>query len=353
MTLLEWINAQAIGTVFENKYLLSLLIVIVSGAVGKLILFVFTQYLQKFASKTKNKFDDLIFEHTKKPLFYLAVAYGTKIALLNLEVNGVVDKIITSVMAVVFLYAILRGIDIAIETWAIAFSKKTKTKVDDVLLPLFNKVTKILFMVIGLMWVLKIWKIDITPYLAGVGISGIVLGLALQDSLKNVFGGISLLLDKTYQIGDKIQLESGEVGIIHDIGLRSTKIVNFDNEAIYVPNGYIANSRIMNYTHPDSKVRTNVAFGVEYGSDVEKVRKLVMKIIQEMEGVMTDPAPSIQFIEMGDFALKFKAYFWVEKWNEAYGKKLEATEKIYNALNKAKISIPFPTQTVYLKGKTK
>ena len=353
MTLLEWINAQAIGTVFENKYLLSLLIVIVSGALGKLILFVFTQYLQKFASKTKNKFDDMIFEHTKKPLFYLAIAYGVKIALLNLEVNDVVDKIITSVMAVVFLYAILRGIDIAIETWAIAFSKKTKTKVDDVLLPLFNKVTKVLFMVIGLMWVLKIWKIDITPYLAGVGISGIVLGLALQDSLKNVFGGISLLLDKTYKIGDKIQLESGEVGIINDIGLRSTKIVNFDNEAIYVPNGYIANSRILNYTHPDSKVRTHVAFGVEYGSDVEKVRKLVMKIIEEMEGVMADPAPSIQVIEMGDFALKFKAYFWVEKWNEAYGKKLEATEKIYNALNKAKIGIPFPTQTVYLKGKSK
>ena len=351
MTLLEWINAQAIGTVFENKYLLSLLLVIVAGVLGKLILFVFTQYLQKFASKTKNKFDDMIFEHTKKPLFYLAIAYGIKLALLNLNINGVIDKIITSVMAVVFLYAIMRGLDIAIEGWAITFSKKTKTKVDDVLLPLFHKVTKVLFVVIGLMWVLKIWKIDITPYLAGVGISGIVLGLALQDSLKNVFGGISLLLDKTYQIGDKIQLESGETGIIHDIGLRSTKIVNFDNETIYVPNGYVANSRVLNYTHPDSKVRTHVAFGVEYGNDVEKVRKTVMKIIQGMEGVMADPAPSIQFLEMGDFALKFKAYFWVEKWNEAYNKKLEATEKIYDALRKAKIGIPFPTQTVYLKGR--
>src|SRR3990167_2750169 len=124
MTLLEWINAQAIGTVFENKYLLSLLLVIVAGVLGKLILFVFTQYLQKFASKTKNKFDDMIFEHTKKPLFYLAIAYGIKLALLNLNINGVIDKIITSVMAVVFLYAIMRGIDIVIETWAIAFSKK-------------------------------------------------------------------------------------------------------------------------------------------------------------------------------------------------------------------------------------
>ena len=351
MTLLEWINAQAIGTIFENRYLLSLLIIAISAAAGKLILVLFTQYLQKFASKTKNKFDDLIFENTKKPLFYLAIAYGIRIALMNLKVNGMIDKIVTSIMAIVFLYAILRGIDILIETWAITFSKKTKTKVDDVLLPLFNKVTKVSFVIIGLMWVLKIWSIDITPYLAGVGISGIVLGLALQDSLKNVFGGISLLLDKTYHIGDKIQLESGEVGIIHDIGLRSTKLVNFDNEVVYVPNGYIANSRVLNYARPDPKVRTNVAFGVDYGSDVEKVRKTVLGVITEMDGVMSNPAPSIQFLEMGDFALKFKAYFWVEKWTEAYGKKLEATEKIYNALQKAKIGIPFPTQTVYLKQK--
>ena len=349
MAFIEWINSLAVGTVFENKYLLSLLIVVAFAVLGRFFLFIFTQYLQRFASKTKNKIDDLVFHNVKGPLFLVLVGYGIKLGILNLHVNGTITKVVNSVMAIVFLYAIMKGIDIIVETWAITFSKRTKSNLDDVLLPMLQKVTKIVFVVIGLMWVLKIWNIDITPYLAGVGIGGIVLGLALQDSLKNVFGGISLLLDKTYKIGDKIQLESGEVGIIHDIGLRSTKIVNFDNEAIYVPNGYIANSRILNYTHPDSKVRTHVAFGVEYGSEVEKVRKLVMKIIQEMEGVMADPAPTVQFLEMGDFALKFRANFWVEKWNMAFDKKLEATEKIYNALRKAKIGIPFPTQTIHLK----
>ncbi len=347
--ILNWIHSLVAGTTLDNKYIISLLIVATAAVLGKLMLFIFSQYLERFAAKTKNKFDDMIFERTKKPLLYLLIAYGIKLALLNMGIGGAVDKIIDSIMAVVFLYAILRGIDIVIETWAITFSKKTKTKVDDVLLPLFHKVTKVLFVIIGLLWILKIWQINITPYLAGVGIGGIVLGLALQDSLKNVFGGISLLLDKTYQIGDKIKLESGEIGIINDIGLRSTKIVNFDNEAIYVPNGYVANSRVLNYTHPDSKVRTHVAFVVEYGNDIEKVSKLVMNVIKGMEGVMADPAPAVQFVEMGDFALKFKAHFWVEKWSEAYNQKLEATEKIYNALRKAKIAIPYPTQTVYLK----
>ncbi len=354
--ILNWFaTLPYVGVYLQNKYIISLLILVFFAVAAKLLLFLFSKYLEAFATRTKTKFDDMLFEHTKRPLFYLLLAYGVKLALLNLGINGVVSKIVNSIMAVVFLYALLQGIDIVIETWAIAFSKKTKTKADDVLLPLFQKITKVLFVVIGLMWVLKIWSIDITPYLAGVGISGIILGLALQDSLKNVFGGISLLLDKTYRVGDKIQLESGEVGTIHDIGLRSTKLVNFDNEVMYVPNGYLANSRLLNYTHPDPKVRTRVFFAVEYGSDVDKVRSTVMKVLAGMEGVLKDPAPNVQFIEMGDFSLKFRANFWVETWSIAYDKKLEATEKIYNALNRAKIGIPFPTHTVYLRensGKT-
>ena len=79
-------------------------------------------------------------------------------------------------------------------------------------------------------------------------------------------------------------MESGEVGTIHDIGLRSTKLVNFDNEIIYVPNGYLANSRVQNYTRPSPKVRVSVDFGVEYGSDIEKVKKVVLNVVNKMEG---------------------------------------------------------------------
>ncbi len=346
---IDWVNGLAAGTFLANKYLVSLLIIVSAAVLAELLLFIFGRYLERFASKTKNKIDDMIFQHTKRPLFFLVLGYGLKIGLFNLGINGIAGKIIDSIMAVIFLYVILKGIDIAVETWVITFSKRTKTNVDDVLLPMLHKVTKVLFVVIGLLWILKIWNIDITPYLAGVGIGGIVLGLALQDSLKNVFGGITLLLDKTYQVGDKVQLESGEVGTIYDIGLRSTKMVTFDNEVVYIPNGYLANSRVMNYTRPDPKVRTHVLFGVEYGSDVDKVRETVLKVIGGIEGVLKEPAPVVQFTEMGDFALKFRANFWVEKWSISYDKKLEATEKMYNALRKAKIGIPFPTQTVYLK----
>ncbi len=167
--------------------------------------------------------------------------------------------------------------------------------------------------------------------------------------MKNVFGGITLILDKNFEIGDKVKLESGELGEVLDIGLRSTKLRTYDNEVIYVPNGYLANSRILNYTRPTSKIRVGIAFGVEYGSKVKNVQKVVLKVIKGMKEVLKDPEPRVLFLEMGDSALSFKAFFWVENWKNAYSKKLEATEKIYDALNKAKIGIPLPTQSVYVK----
>ncbi|MBI2102986.1 mechanosensitive ion channel family protein [Candidatus Woesearchaeota archaeon] len=346
---LETLSTFSFGAYFQNKYLFALAVIIFFALAAKLLLFIFNRYLQRFAAKTKTKFDDIIFDHTKRPLFYLILAYGFKVAVVHLGLIGVTFKVVNSVMAAVFLLVIMRVVDIIIDTWGFTIAKKTKTKVDEVVLPLFHKVGRVVYVIIVLLWILRIWDIDITPYLAGVGISGLILGLALQDSLKNVFGGVSLLLDKTYQIGDKIKLESGEVGVINDIGLRSTKLVTYDNEAIFVPNGYLANSRVLNYTRPTPSVKVTILFGVEYGTKVEKVKDVILTVLGKMEEVQKEPEPVVQFLEMGDFALKFRAQFWVDHWDKAFGKKVEATEKIYNALNKAKIGIPFPTQTVHLK----
>jgi len=344
-----WLGTLPYGSYLQNPYLVSLIIILVFAILAKLLLLIFSKVLDRLASKTKTKVDDLIFENTKKPLFYLILAYGLKLSLLNLGAWPILTKAINSLMALVFIFILMRSFDIIIETWGVAFAKKTKTNIDEVLMPLFHKAGKVVFVLIALMWILRIWQIDIGPYLAGVGISGIVLGLALQDSLKNILGGITLLLDETFQVNDKIKLESGEVGTIHDIGLRSTKMITYDNEIIYIPNGYLANSKIQNYTRPNPKIRVSVNFGVEYGSEINNVKNVVLGVVKKIKDVLDEPAPAVLFLEMGDSSLNFTLKFWVANWNEAYGKKLEATEAIYNALNKAKIGIPFPTRTIYMK----
>lgn len=333
----------------ENQYLAALTIVIITGILGWLLLMIFSKYLEVFAKKTETELDDMIFERTKHPLFYLILAGGLKLAISYLGINGTWNSIVNMIAAWVIVFVLSRAVDVIIIVWGKVIAHKTSTKLDEVLLPLLHKFSKVVFVVIAFMWTLSIWNIDITPYLAGVGISGIVLGLALQDSLKNVFGGVSLIVDGAIKVGDKIRLESGEVGDVIDVGLRSTKIRTYDNEELTVPNGYLADSRVQNYTRPTKKMRVWVSFGVEYGADTKKVKQVLEKELSKMEGIMEDPAPAIQFLNMGDFALEFKAFFWVDNWKNAYSKKLEATQLIYDTLNKKKIGIPFPTQTLYVK----
>jgi len=347
--LFDFVGMLPYGGFFQNKWAFALLIIVCSAFLAWLILFIFEKFLRQLAKKTKTEADDIIFDHTKNPLFYFILVYGLKLAIDYLGYIGMISGLINSLMAVVFVFILSRVANVILEIWGKEFAKRTKSSLDDVLLPMFHKAVNIVFIIIGMMWILRIWNIDIGPYLAGAGIMGIVLGFALQDSLKNIFGGVTLLLDKTYKIGDKVKLESGDVGTILDIGLRSTKMKTYDNEVIYIPNGYLANSRVQNYTRPSPKVRTGVDFGVVYGSNVAQVRSLIIKTITALDGVLPEPTPAVQFLSMGDSALQFKAYFWVERWDLAYDKKLEATEAIYNALNKAKIGIPFPTQTIYLK----
>jgi len=337
------------GSYLNNKYISALLIVVLSVISAFFLLWLFSKYLEKIAKKTQTELDDLIFDKTKKPLFCLIVVYGFKNAILYLGLKGWIIQFVNSLMAVVLIYILIGVSALIIEYWGKNFAKKTQSQIDDVLLPLFHKVVKAILGIILFLWILKIWQINITPYLAGAGIGGIILGFALQDSLKNIFGGVTLLLDKTFEIGDKIKLESGELGEVIDIGLRSTKIRTYDNELIYVPNGYLANSRVLNYTRPTVIVRVKVDFGVEYGSKVSEVKNIVLNAIKSMNGVLNEPAPAIQFLEMGDFALKFRACYWVPTWKTAFDKKLEGTEKIYDALNNAGIGIPFPTQSIYLK----
>ncbi len=240
----------------------------------------------------------------------------------------------------------MKVIDTFIDTWGNEWAHKTKSTIDDALLPLFHKSAKVLFFVFTVILILKVWGFNVNGLLAGVGIIGMVLGLALKDSLANIFGGISLVLDKSIKVGDKVKLSSGEVGVIHDIGLRSTKLKTYDNEILTIPNGGLAGSIIHNYVLPNEAHRAKVDFSVEYGSDPEKVKKIVLKAVQGIEDAVYEPEPVVVFKEMADSGLNCTALVW-STWTKSYGVKLEMTKRIYDALNKEKICIPFPTRTIY------
>ncbi|MFT7615513.1 MAG: small-conductance mechanosensitive channel, partial [Candidatus Woesearchaeota archaeon] len=247
-------------------------------------------------------------------------------------------------------YIIFAAADIIILRMLNKVSKKGGFAVVKNLQSAIYSALKIVLILIAFAYILSVWGVNITPFLTGLGIAGLAVALALQPVLANVFSGVAVVLDKTIQVGDVIFLDSVK-GTIYKIGLRSTQVKTFDNEIFVVPNTKIADGIVQNIALPNEEARGSVPFGVAYGTDITKVQKIVLKEIKKIEHVLTEPAPAVRFMNMGDSALDFKAFFYVDSYKNRFVASEKIRTAIYNSLNKAKIEIPFPQVDVHMKKK--
>lgn len=333
----------------ENPYVKSFLILLVFFLSAKLITFISAKFFLNWSKKTENQIDDLILLKVKPPVVYLLVLIGARFAISILGLEGWFLNLISSVIIVLTVYVAAVATDIIVEAWTDRLDKKNKSNLVQTLLPIFNSIVNVLFFLGGVIWILGEWDVNIGPFLTSLGVAGVIVGFAMQDSLKNIFGGISLIIDGTFKVDEKIQLETGEVGIIQDISVRSTKIKTFSNELITIPNGKLAEMRITNYAQPTSHVRITIHFGVAHGTDIKKVRKVVEKLLESTIDIVKDDVSNLVVLGLGDYAINCEMRFWVEDYSTAFYKKAEVVEALYNSLNKAKIELPFPTRSIYIK----
>lgn len=337
-----------------NPLVASAGILVASLVIATIVLAILKVITKQVAKRTKTEFDDKLIESAQNPAFRLIIIGGLYLAVLNLAVGSVMfDVILKVILTLAYMTVILfvvNVLNIIVKYGLKDLAKKTDSAMDDEIIPIFHKAAVIVTWAFGLIIILGSWGLDIAPFLAGLGIAGLAVSFALQTTLSNIIAGVALIMDKTFRVGDKVQLESGELGTIYDISLRSTRLRTYDNEVVIIPNDTLAKARIKNYTQPDLKVRVVVPFGVEYGNKPEKIIKLIESAVKkDMKGLLKEPVPNVVFTEMADFSLNFQLRFWVENYGNAYAKKLEATELIYNILGKNKVEIPFPTRTVYMK----
>jgi len=342
---------DVIQFIWENVYLKFLVILAISFIVAFLAKLITRKVFRPLALKTKTRVDDLIIKSISSIIFYVVFVIGLKIGLQQFEIEAsLFSNLIDTFLILLISMLIFKIIDNFADHWMREWADRTESTADDRLIPLLEKILKTVVAVLAIIFIFSAWDINISPLLATAGIAGIAIGFAVRDSLANILGGIQLVLDKTFKVRDKVELESGEQGVILDIGLRTTKLQTYDNEVIYIPNGYLANAKIKNFSMPDVSLRVNVNFGVEYGSDPENVQKVVLEDIKKIDTVIEETEPVVQFLNMSDFSLDFVARAWVEEYTQAYSTKLKMTDEIYEALNKAKIGIPFPTRTIYTKA---
>jgi len=333
----------------QESIISALIIVLSFFLVASIIALISENFLKKWIEKSKNRIDEIILPRIKPTLIQILVLIGARFAMNELGLSGWLYNLINSIIVVLIIYVGTIAADLAIEAWTMHVDKKNKSHLAQSILPIFKSIANVLVVIGGLIWILREWNIDVSPFLASLGIAGVIVGFAIQDSLKNIFGGISLILDGTFKIKEKIQLDDGEIGTIEDISIRSTKIKTINNELVTIPNGKLSDMKIKNFAKPTSNIRMLIHFGVAYGTDIKKLRNIVEKLLDSTEGITKDKTASLAVLELGDSSINCEIRFWGSDHTTASDIKTELIEKLYNTLNEEKIEIPFPTRTLYIK----
>ena len=198
--------------------------------------------------------------------------------------------------------------------------------------------------------VLSVWRIDVTPLLAGAGIAGIAIGFAAKDTVANFFGGIALYFDDTYKIGDFIVLDSGEKGSVVKVGVRSTTLQTRDEVLITVPNAVLNSAKIINESAPGRRRRIRVPLGVAYGTDLDAFETAILDVATTESTVLDSPAPRMRFRSFGDSALEYELLCWVRSPVRASKATHLLNRSIYDALSAADIEIPYRKLDVTIDG---
>jgi len=335
-----------------SGYFRALILFFVSFLVLRLGLYFVQIIFLKISSKTSTDLDDLLLKKTSKPLNLITLLVSLIFSLKEIIFIGGIDdfifRVLYSLLAISVGYLIFIFVDIVlVRVWK-KLSEKTESNIDDTIGQLVHEILRIVLIIIIAILILNIWGVNIGPLLAGLGIAGLAVALALQPMLSNIFSGVAIVLDGTFKVGDVIEIgdKSGEV---YKIGLRTTRIKSFDNEMIIIPNSEIANSTLKNFFQPDISIRVNIEFGVEYGVDPEYIKKIIIEEVEQIELINKEKEVQVLFLEMDDSSLNFKVRFWVDDIAKKWPTHQEAITRIYRRLYKEEIGIPYPQKTVWMR----
>jgi len=347
---LLWV-VQMVMNVLE-EYFLAALVLLVSVVIGLTIRQVLKYFLKKWAERTETKIDDIIINAVKNPIiiwFLLAGIYGA-LNFVSIPEN-ILQYVETGILALIIFSITLTLANI---TSGLIKYYGGKLGVTLQVTGLGQFLAKAIILSIGIVILLAELGIEITPLIASLGIGGLAIALALQDTLSNIFAGFYVLADKPIRIGDYIMVEGAGEGYVVDIGWRSTRIRTLQNNIIIIPNKKLAESVITNYYLPESPLSVLITIGVSYKEDPERVEKILLeealKASKEIPGMLDNPAPFVRFLPgPGEYSLNFTIICRAREFTDQYLIKHEMYKRIFRRFKEEGIEIPFPVRTVYLR----
>ncbi|NKB32528.1 MAG: mechanosensitive ion channel [Pseudomonadales bacterium] len=342
----------ALSVFGDNRYIQALLAVALSLVAGWMFDRIIITALKNLASRTRFDLDDHVIGLLHTPIYSSILLLGIASATLILSPPelylNIGFSLLQSIALFVWVVFLLRSNRIMLTS--IASNEKRIKIVHHQTLPLFLNLINIVIVILTVYFLFSAWNIDMTAWLASAGIVGIAVGFAAKDTLANLFSGVFIMADAPFKIGDFIVLDTGERGEVTHIGIRSTRILTRADVEITVPNALMGNTKIINESGgPHEKHRCKVSVGVAYGSDIDKVREILMAIGNAEENVCTNPPPQVRFRLFGASSLDFDLLIWIAN-PRLRGRVVDSLNcEIYRQFNEQAIEIPYSKQDLYIK----
>jgi len=346
------INLEAFRPYFEHPATLSAVVLALTLVSAKLLGRMVSTLISKLADKADRSLDDHILELLQAPSVSTVTLFGVIFAIQVLNLNaGTEASLVRAALTLILIFwtvFCLRAGSIFLQD--ASESEDSFKHVVDTTFPIFNNAMRLIVIGIGIYLFIMVWDIDATGWLASAGVLGIAVGFAAQSSLANLFAGVLIITDGPYRVGDMINLESGERGIVKQIGIRTTRLLTRDDLEITIPNAVLGNSKVINESRPTRLRRLKVSVGVSYGSDIEKVRQVLLETANEQKIVLKRPAPTALFRAFGESSLDFELRYHVSKPQDVAVLEDIMNSAVYEAFKKASIEIPFPQRDLHVRS---
>ncbi|GAA3209196.1 mechanosensitive ion channel family protein [Streptomyces thermocoprophilus] len=323
-------------------------VAVAAGLLAALVSRSALRWLAKHAKRTKWSGDDVIVDALRSVVPWAAISGGVASAAAVLPLTRTVQRhtnqLLTVLLIVVVTFSAARVISGLVRSVTQSRSGVAGSAT------IFVNITRVLVLAIGFLVVLQRLGVSIAPLLTALGVGGLAVALALQDTLANLFAGIHILASKTVQPGDYIRLSSGEEGYVEDINWRQTTVRALSNNLIVIPNGQLARANMTNFMRPEQQLTILVQVGVSYDSDLEHVERVttqvVAEVMTEITGAVPDHEPAVRFHTFGDTRIGFTVILGVGEFSDQYRIKHEFIKRLHRRFREEGIRIPAPARDI-------
>jgi MscS family membrane protein len=283
----------------------------------------------------------------RSQIFVILIVFGFQVGTVRLPfIDVLIKQWLYRLYTVIYVFSITvivwRLVDTLVEWYQIEVEpKKSDSHQADTILLLLHRFARVLLITIAAIMLLSLYNINVNALIAALGIGGLAVSLAAQDTLSNVISGIMIMLDQPFRVGDRIEIQRlGTWGDVVDIGLRSTRIRTSDNRMVIIPNNVISTDQMVNYSYPDPRYRIQIEIGVGYGEDIEKVRQILVDTVSQVEGVISYQPVEALVVSMGEYAITMRVRWWIQSYVDTHRMFDRVYTTLRGALDEAGIEIP-------------